>query len=138
MNCIWTTIYKKRKEKFVPQPKPHTLHENKLKMYYIFKCKLWKYKTFRKTHERKLWPEIIQRFLIKWHQKHYSQKKKKRKKLDLIKVKTFALLKILLQKIKKKNWQQIGRKYLQITFITMDYILNLWWILKTTLKKYIH
>lgn len=51
-------------------------------------------------------------------------KEKKKEKLDLIKVKTFALLKILLQKI-KKNWQQIGRKYLQITFITMDYILNL-------------
>lgn len=50
-------------------------------------------------------------------------KEKKKEKLDLIKVKTFALLKILLQKI--KNWQQIGRKYLQITFITMDYILNL-------------
>lgn len=50
-------------------------------------------------------------------------KEKKKEKLDLIKVKTFALLKILLQKI--KNWQQIGRKYLQITFITMDYILSL-------------
>lgn len=138
MNCIWTTIYKKRKEKFVPQPKPHTLHENKLKMYYIFKCKLWKYKTFRKTHERKLWPEIIQRFLIKWHQKHYSQKKKKKEKLDLIKVKTFALLKILLQKIKKKlatNWEKIFANHIYYNGLHPQFMMNSQNNIK---KKYIH
>lgn len=92
-----------KKEAFLHQPKPHSLHENELKIHHIYKCKLWKYKTFRKTHERKSWPEIIQRFLINDIKNAIHKRKKKRKNWSSSKLKLCSVKNTITKNKKTSN-----------------------------------
>lgn len=64
-------------------------------------------------------------------------KEKKKEKLDLIKVKTFALLKILLQKIKKNlatNWEKIFANHIYYNGLHPQFMMNS----QNNIKKYIY
>lgn len=66
-------------------------------MYHISRCKLRKYKTFRRQQEK---------IFVTWNYTRVLRKdtiiiiykREKKDKLEFIKIKTFALLKILIQK----------------------------------------
>ena len=48
-----TKSKQRRTKKYSPEPTPHTLYKNKLKMGHGLKCKTQKYKTVRKDNEEK-------------------------------------------------------------------------------------
>lgn len=107
-NYVGTVEHPHAKNKNEPQPKPHTLYKNLLKMDHTSKCKTWNYKTFRRKHRRNRKSSragVKQRVLDITSEVCYI--KEKIDKLDFIKIQNFCSMHDTVQRMKRqdKGWE---------------------------------